>query len=329
MDGASAAVQELGGQILSWDFVSSLFSHPSAIAFTAVIIELAIPIPCSCRIGALSPIFRAMARKVNLASNTSAQGYFAGAMLEAVIVGAALALVLLLHVLTGFDTILSLVFLPFLLDSGSAVRCSLRTRAALRKGDKDRARQALSRFCQRDTERLSPMGICKAASEYAAISMTASWLGVIAWFEVLGLEGAVAMAMVTTLARTFPAKYPEFRSFGYPMHSIFQAMLVLPCAVLTVLMPLSLSPRRSFKRAVRGALDYPASVSGYALGALGGCANVSMGGPRSYRGEVVRFPRVGGFEQPGENAALRITRRASFVGIVFATACMVVPLALG
>lgn len=328
MDGASAAVEELGSQVLSMDFLSSFFSHPSAIAFTAVIIELAIPIPASCRVGALAPIFRAMGRKVNLQSNTSAQGYFAGGMLAAVIVGAALAVVLLLHALAGFDAILSLVVLPFLLDSGSAVRCSLRTRAALRKGDKEKARAELSRFCQRDTERLSPMGICKAASEYAAVSMTASWLGVIAWFEVLGLEGAVAMALVNALARTFPAKLPEFRSFGQPILSIFEAMIVLPCCVLTLLMPLSLSPRRSFKRAVRGALDYPDPATGYAMGALGGCVNVSMGGPRSYRGQVVRFPRVGGFEQPGEDAALRITRRACFAGVVFATACMVVPLAL-
>ncbi len=329
MGAASAAVEELGGQILSMDFLSAFFSHPSAVAFTAVIIELAIPIPGSCRIGALAPIFMAMARKVNLPSNTSAQSYFAGAMLAAVIIGAALALVLMLHALTGFDSILSLIILPFLLDSGSAVRCSLRTRAALRKGDKEKARAELSRFCQRDTDRLSPMGICKAASEYASMSMTASWLGVIAWFEVLGLEGAIAMALANALARTFPMKLPEYRSFGAPILSIFEAMLVLPCAVLLLLMPLSLSPRRSFKRAVRGALDYPDSVAGFAMGALGGCANVSMGGPRSYRGEVVRFQRIGGFEQPGEDAALRITRRASFVGVIFATACMVVPLVLG
>jgi adenosylcobinamide-phosphate synthase len=328
MNGASANLENLE-EIFSWDFLSLFFSHPAAVAFTAVIIELAIPFPASWRLISLAPIFRAMARKVNLPSNTSAQSYFAGAMLSAVIVGGALALVLMIHALTGFDSILALFVLPFLLDSSSAIHCSLSTRAALRSGRKEKARAELARFCQRNTDRLSPMGICKAASEYAAVSTTASWLGVIAWYEILGLEGAVAMALVNALVRTFPVRKPENRSFGAPMLSIFQAMLVLPCIVLTIMMPLSLSPRRSFKRAVRGAFDYPASVTGYAMGALGGCTNVAMGGPRSYDGDLTRYPLIGGFEQPDENSAMRITRRTCFVGLTFVTVCMVIPLVFG
>lgn len=327
MDINSVMASVLGGGS-TLDMISEFFSHRSAVLFTAVILELALPIPQSCRLQALSPIFRAMADKVNLPSNTRGQSYFAGAMMTAIIIGTVWILLLLLHLITGFDSILSLVILPFLLDSESATRCALRTKSALMRNDKERARKALSDFCQRNTENLSAMGISKAACEYSAMSITSAWLGVIVWYEILGLEGAAAMALLNTLVRTFPVKFGEYSSFGSAILRIYEAFLIAPCVILTLTLLLSFSPVRGFKRAVRGALDYPASVSGYILGLFGGCANISMGGPRVYREQMTRFPRVGGQQQPDERSALKITRRGCFVGLVFSCACMVFSLAL-
>lgn len=326
MDGGAVLETLRGSGVFSWEFFSSFLDRPAALLFAAVLLELAIPIPQKCRLSALRPIFRAMASKVNRAQNTRAQSYFAGVMLAVLILGVLWLVLLLLQALTSFDRLLALAVLPFLLESSPALSCASRVCALLKKDDRAAARRALSRHVARDCQSLSAMGISKACCEYAALAPAASWLGVMVWYELAGLEGAVAMQVFAVLSRTFSPKYPECASFGLGIFRLYQGLLAAPAAVIMLCAILSLHPRRAFKKAVRGALDYPAAVSGLIAGSLGGLADLAMGGPRCYGGRMLRFPRVGGSRQPDAGAPLKILRRVLFDGTLFCTSALVISL---
>ena len=95
--------------------VGILFNEPSLILALALIIEMIIPLPKGFKISALSPIFVGLSRKVNRPSSSDPQRSFAGFFLSLLILLVILFLVFTLDALSGFDNLVSLIVLIWVL----------------------------------------------------------------------------------------------------------------------------------------------------------------------------------------------------------------------
>lgn len=301
----------------------ALLEHPGCILFCAVVLELLIPIPGCCRIRALAPLFTQLSSKVNLPSNTMPQQYFAGIMLPLLLVMVACVIVLLLNLVSGYDTLLSLIVLPFLLESRPQSRVCMRVSRLMRAGNKPEARRILQESMLRECGELSSMGISKACSEYALMSTAAGYLAVMVWFEIAGLKGALIMQMVAVMSRCFSQKLARNTVFGACIGKVFQGLMAFPALIMAAGCLISLSPLRAWRKAAAAFRIYPSFVSGLILGAAGGADNISLGGPRRYEGRYSSLPRIGGDMQPDELSPVRLLRRAMFSSLVFCTAVLV------
>lgn len=301
----------------------ALLEQPGCVLFCAVVLELLIPIPECCRVRALTPLFQQLSSKVNLPSNTMPQQYFAGIMLPLLLVMVGCVIVLLLNLVSGYDTLLSLLLLPFLLESRPQSRICVRVSRLLRAGNKAEARRILQSSMIRECGELSSMGISKACSEYALMSTAAGYLAVMVWFEIAGLKGALIMQMVAVMSRCFSQKLARNAVFGACTGKVFQGLMAFPALIMALSCVISLSPIRSLRKAAEGFKIYPSFVSGLILGAAGGADNISLGGPRRYEGRYDSLPRIGGELQPDERSPITLLRRAILSSLIFCVAVLV------
>ena len=56
---------------------------------------------------------------------------------------------------------------------------------------------------------------------------------------------------------------------------------------------------------------------------LGSFANISLGGPRYYEGELVRLPKLGGENEPEITSPLKLYNKLRFCGILFVCVCVI------
>lgn len=307
-----------GDQIL--DQLLLLLEEPGAVLLFAMLLEFMLPLPNSWRLERLSPIIKAMAAKVNLPSNTASQSYIAGFMLPLIIMGIALIALLIVRMVAGFDALLSLLVLPFLLEQRCVLTPLINIKRALDDGNKELARHILQRRLVRECDKLSVMGISKAACEFAVVRLTTTWFAVLVWYMIAGLEGAFIMLLSSIIARCLPTNLKENSSFGYCAYRIEQGLLILPVMALTCCMFLSLHPRRNYLCGLDGL--HKSGLMGYLQGLLGAWGGISLGGPRYYEGELKRFPRVGGPANPDPGSALSLFRKVRICGIVFVCVCV-------
>lgn len=308
-DYAIPPLSPAAGPLTDGQILLRLAEFPITIALGAVILELLLPIPSGWRLSACTPIFRLLAAKVNRPENSAMQCYFAGILLPLLIIAAVLAVLVLIESTIGFDRWLGLLVLPFLLESRPALRLIQPACVALQRGDKAEARARLAAAVQRDTAPLSAMGVAKAGSEAMIMRLFTGWFAVIIWYLILGLHGAVLMQLTVTLARAFNVKFPENHFFGVGVYRIEHGLLLPPLAVLTLCLLCSLTPFRTLRAGFQGARELGSFVPGFLYGALGCNRNVSLGGPRYYRGELLRLNRVGGLRDPDAGTPLKLFYR--------------------
>ena len=275
--------------------VGLLVSEPSLALAIAVLIEMLIPLPRKIKLSGLSSIFAGLARKVNRPSFSAEQRAFAGILLPTLIVAVLLFLVLTLDLIAGFDLIVALVVLVLVLDLRFAQERSVQVERALREGFKDKAKGLLAPMVLRETSMLSELGIAKACAESAILRIFSGWFAVMVWFFIAGLEGAVVMQTITILTREYNYKLRK-------------------------------NPLRALACGKEGFNQYPAPISGFVLGAVGGALNLSLGGPRYYQGTMVRLPKIGGNHNPTRESILYAMRKIRMCGLIMLVLAILIDL---
>lgn len=296
--------------------VGILMHEPSLILIIAVLLEMFLPLSQGIKLTGLTGIFRALGNKVNRPSISAGQRAFAGVVLPCLIISVLLFLVLTLDLISGFDSLIALVVLVFLLDLKFPQDQSILVYRSLNEGFKDKAKEVLAPMVLRETSMLSTMGIAKAASESAILRIFSGWFAVMIWYLFFGLEGAMFMQIVNILARTYNYKLKGNYQFGKTLFRLQQIMLAIPAAVLMVCLVCSKHPWRHFVYGLNGAKTYPAPISGMVLGAVGGSLNLSLGGPRYYQGNIMRLPSVGGTQDAETQSILYAMRKIRMCGII-------------
>ena len=302
----------------------TLLEQPAALLTVAALIEMLLPLPGSWRLGRLAPIFTAMASKVNLPENTPNQTYLAGMLLPLLVVVLLLTLMLGLSLLAGFDNYLALVLLPLLLEARLSLRLTTPAMRALDEGHKEEARRLLKHAVLRETARLSPMGMCKAATELCLQRTFACWFAVMVWYLLAGLSGALMMQLTAVLARTFSDKDPRYKLFSTALTRAYHVLLLPPALFLGLTMMFSFVPSMHIRRGLQAARAYPAAAAGFVLGVMGSCLNLSLGGPRYYAGTLIRYERIGGLHAPDSSSPLKAFRRIRLCGLILMCAWLII-----
>ncbi|MCC2617434.1 cobalamin biosynthesis protein [Aestuariibacter halophilus] len=187
-----------------------------------------------------------------------------------------------------FDALLLLVAVQF-----SPVQHGVkRVEQALKNDKKNLARQWLNTLVLRETTRLSPLGIGKAAVEALILRFAYQIVGVLFWYALLGGLGALAVRIIMELHHCWNPRKPHFGHFGQPVAHLHQWLMWLPTRLAALLLALANRPLQGIRAwfGVKGR-GHNASVI---LASAGGSLGVELSGPAYYNGIKVRFPRVGG-----------------------------------
>lgn len=312
---------------VSWpDFFStffSLFEYPSAVLLIAVLLEMVLPLGQSYKLSALKPLYAALSRKVNRKGYSQAQVALSGVCLPALILLVAFALVELCRFIIIYDALLSLIFLPFLLESKLAIKSIRSSSDALDAGDKNSSRRELQKLMIRDCSKLSAMGIYKAMSEHIAMSMFVNWFALLVWYLIMGVEGAVLLHTVSVMNRAFCTKEQNNRIFGAFVMRLEHFLLFPALIVFVLFMALSFFYARIIKNFIWHAKNYHDVISSVILDCMGSYTNTSLGGPRYYNGEIVRFNRLGGRNEPERKTPFKIYNKIRFTGVLFICTCVI------
>ncbi len=204
------------------------------------------------------PIFVGLSRKVNRPSSSDPQRSFAGFFLSLLILLVILFLVFTLDALSGFDNLVSLVVLIWVLDLKYPQDRAIYVNRALHEGFKEKAKNLLSDLVLRETSMLSPMGIAKAACEGAILRIFSGWFSVIVWYFIAGIEGAVLMQTINLLSQSYNYKLRGNHHFGQFIFRMHQLMIAIPAALLMVFLFVSKNPIRHIAHAKEGFNSFPA-----------------------------------------------------------------------
>jgi len=308
------------------DVLSTFFSileYPAITLLTAMLLEIILPIGKTLRLSSLKPFFENISRKVNKEENSEAQIIFSSVFLPFFIIIIAILIVFFLKFAVNYDVIVSLLLLPFLLESKPVLMTTLSVKHSLEEQNKDEAKKNLQEIMVRDCSKLSEMGINKAMAEATSMSMFANWFCILVWYILLGLEGAVIMQLVAVMNRSFSLKEKRNENFGIFIHKVEQIMMIPPVILLFIMMMFSFSFKRIISNMKAHLQTFVNASSCAVMDMLGSFANVSLGGPRYYEGELVRLPRLGGENEPEIATPLKLYNKLRFCGILFVCICVV------
>ncbi|MCR4946214.1 MAG: adenosylcobinamide-phosphate synthase CbiB [Lachnospiraceae bacterium] len=203
-----------------------------------------------------------------------------------------------LHFCAGIVTEAVITF--YMLAGKSLYVESMKVCRAMRKGDTEAGRQAVTMIVGRDTDVLDDEGIIKAAVETVAENTSD---GVIAPLLFLALGGPVAGVVyksVNTMDSMIGYKNEKYADFGFFAAKLDDILNFLPARISAVLMILATVPAGrdfSFKRAAlvfaRDRYNHASPNSAQCESVCAGALGVRLAGNASYFGKTVEKPYIG------------------------------------
>lgn len=234
----------------------------------------------------------AMARRVRPRANEAAfQHRLSGTLGALVLLGPLVILVALLVNLAEYPVFFEALILLAILDFGHDRKAYKQVYAALRKEKKILARDRLQLLVARDTDRLSPVGIAKAAIEALLLRFYYIYCAVVFWFLLAGPIAALTYRLLLMISWQWHYRRAGFEHFVGPIQRLCQLLALLPAWLGALLLALVTHP----VKAIRSARRSPSSDSTSLLLAMfGGALDFQLGGPAMYHQRKYRYPRVGG-----------------------------------
>ena len=131
------------------------------------------------------------------------------------------------------------------------------------------------------------------------------------------------MQLVAVMNRSFSLKEKRNENFGIFVHKLEQILMIPAVIFLFIMMMFSFSFKRIISNMKAHLQTFVNASSCAVMDMLGSFANVSLGGPRYYEGELVRLPRLGGENEPEISTPLKLYNKLRFCGILFVCICVV------
>jgi len=182
--------------------------------------------------------------------------------------------------------------------------------AVLGAGDLARAREAAAHLVSRDVDALDATGVAVAAAESALENGNDAVFGVVFWYLVLGLPGALAYRLVNTLDAMWGYRDARFCAFGITAARLDDAMNFVPARVTAFCYALGGDFLCALKCWREQGRRWKSANAGAVMAAGAGALSLSLGGAAVYAGQMQPRPRLGTGAAP---AAVDITRAVNLV----------------
>lgn len=193
----------------------------------------------------------------------------------------------------------------------------------LSKQKKLLARERVSHLVARQTDRLSDIGIAKAAIESYLLRFLQQFIGVLFWFLLAGPIAALGYRLLLEFRWQWHRQRPGFERFSIPAYYLTQVLIWPGYVIGTMLLMLVTSPLKGVA-AWRSARQK--DLTSTVLAMFGGSMNIILGGPNIYNDHTVRHQRVGGANQvrfSDLTYVLRAINRATWLGMILLTLVMI------
>lgn len=185
----------------------------------------------------------------------------------------------------AFLLLISLSFQPVALSYDKVSKALANEKKAL-------ARDMLMPWVLRETDRLSPMGVGKAAIECLLLRFHYQYLATLFWYLLLGGMGAFTYRAIYELSQCWNIKQPRFRHFGKPVANLHGGLSWLPVQLSMLLFALVEKPIAAFRASSKHRLFSPLHTR--ILASAGGALGFQLGGPAFYDGRKIRLAKLGG-----------------------------------
>ena len=160
-------------------------------------------------------------------------------------------------------------------------------------------RDAVSHIVGRDPEQLDTAGVSRAAIETLAESTSDGVVAPWFWLVLLGLPGIALYKAINTADSMIGHRNERYIDFGWAGARLDDLVNLIPARLTAVLVTIACffvpgaSPSKAWQAAVRDANKHRSPNSGWPEAAFAGALGFSLGGPRSYDGEMVDLPTMG------------------------------------
>lgn len=233
-----------------------------------------------------------MAKKVRPgASEPASQHKVSGALGAIVLIAPFTVLLAMLVYMAEYPIFFEAIILISALDFAGVRWRYNQVVSALANGKKVLAREAVSNMVARDCQRLSEVGIAKAAMESYLLRFYYQFCGVVMWFLIGGPVLALLFRLLLVFTWQWHWRRPGYYWFALPVRRMSRLMALLPAFVGACLFASVTHPVASFKAWKRcGQKD----TTSWLLALSGGGLGIKLGGPAFYSDNLIRYSRVGG-----------------------------------
>ncbi|MFW6081054.1 MAG: adenosylcobinamide-phosphate synthase CbiB [Desulfosalsimonas sp.] len=229
--------------------------------------------------------------------------FTAGLAFAAVLVcGAYLAAVCLVHaaglIHPAAGTVCEIILLYTCLSARCLYTEAKKVHAALVSGDQQKARDLVAMLVSRDTDQMDEAGVSRAAVETVAENFVDGVLSPLFFAVLLGVPGAIAFKMISTLDSMVGYKTERYERFGKTSARLDDAANWLPARlsipVISAAAQITLKTgRRSFVTAISEGKNHKSPNAGRPEAAFAGALGVKLIGPGRYHGIHVEKPWIG------------------------------------
>jgi adenosylcobinamide-phosphate synthase len=196
-------------------------------------------------------------------------------------------------------------------------------------------RAAVAHIVGRDTEALDEAGVARAAIESLAESFSDGVVAPVFWMAVAGLPGAALYKAINTADSMIGHHSERYEHFGWASARL-DDLVNLPASRLSALLLITAAALRRDGTAAEAWrtvwLDAPRHRSpnaGYPEAAMAGALGLSLGGPRTYDGELIEDATMGNGRWDASAADIRralvLYRRADaiLIGLIAVLAALI------
>src|SRR5690554_49844 len=160
-------------------------------------------------------------------------------------------------------------------------------------------REAVSHIVGRDPQQLDSAGVTRAAIETLAESTSDGVVAPWFWLVLLGLPGIALYKAINTADSMIGHHNARYADYGWAAARLDDLVNLVPARLTAVLVTIAsffvsgASPSKAWQAAKRDAMQHRSPNSGWPEASFAGALGFSLGGPRSYDGEMVDLPIMG------------------------------------
>ena len=241
----------------------------------------------------------------------TARGELAGgALLAGAVIAASTAIPMLLlagarRISRYFGAGLEIFFCYQLLAARSLRDESMKVCKALRKGETEEARAAVSMIVGRDTKELDEAGITRAAVETVAENTSDGVIAPLLYMAIGGAPLGFLYKAVNTMDSMIGYRNDKYQYFGRVAARLDDLLNFLPSRISGILMvlvsrPLGLDGKNALRIFLRDRKKHASPNSAQTEAACAGALHLRLAGDASYGGKVHHKPYIGDDDRPIE-----------------------------